>query len=103
MARSICTASIRNSATLSNMASATIPHCRRHEPQTLAHRVAHLIQNGSDPQRLLLLTFTRRAAPEIYTTGGVESDRLIDEFIEDSTFHPKPYTVKQLIRALDDQ
>ncbi len=65
--------------------------------------MAHLIQNGSDPQRLLLLTFTRRAAPEIYTTGGVESDRLIDEFIEDSTFHPKPYTVKQLIRALDDQ
>ena len=30
--------------------------------KTLAHRVAHLILNGSDPQRLLLLTFTRRAA-----------------------------------------
>src|ERR1700730_19013229 len=28
----------------------------------LAHRVAHLILNGSDPHRLLLLTFTRRAA-----------------------------------------
>jgi DNA helicase-2/ATP-dependent DNA helicase PcrA len=29
---------------------------------TLAHRVAHLIQSGADPRRILLLTFTRRAA-----------------------------------------
>lgn len=32
---------------------------------TLAHRVAHLILNGADPKRLLLLTFTRRAAVEM--------------------------------------
>jgi UvrD/REP helicase N-terminal domain len=32
--------------------------------KTLAHRVAHLILNGGDPQRLLLLTFTLRAALE---------------------------------------
>jgi DNA helicase-2/ATP-dependent DNA helicase PcrA len=32
---------------------------------TLAHRVAHLIVNGGDPQRILLLTFTRRAAAEM--------------------------------------
>lgn len=31
----------------------------------LAHRVAHLIVNGADPGRLLLLTFTRRAAAEM--------------------------------------
>ncbi|HEY6092874.1 MAG TPA: ATP-dependent helicase [Gemmatimonadales bacterium] len=30
--------------------------------QTLAHRVAHLIEQGADPGRILLLTFTRRAA-----------------------------------------
>lgn len=30
--------------------------------KTLAHRVAHLILNGADPRRILLLTFTRRAA-----------------------------------------
>src|SRR4051812_28074063 len=30
--------------------------------QTLAHRVAHLIKEGSDPGRIVLLTFTRRAA-----------------------------------------
>ncbi|MGH8166462.1 MAG: ATP-dependent helicase, partial [Woeseiaceae bacterium] len=32
---------------------------------TLAHRVAHLIVQGVDPQRILLLTFTRRAAVEM--------------------------------------
>ena len=31
---------------------------------TLAHRVAYLISTGIDPKRLLLLTFTRRAAAE---------------------------------------
>src|ERR1700686_3579948 len=33
--------------------------------KTLAHRVAHLIVNGVDPQRILLLTFSRRAASEM--------------------------------------
>jgi len=32
---------------------------------TIAHRVAHLVSQGLDPSRLLLLTFTRRAAVEM--------------------------------------
>ncbi|MGB5164196.1 MAG: ATP-dependent helicase [Woeseiaceae bacterium] len=32
---------------------------------TLAHRVAHLLIQGVDPERILLLTFTRRAAQEM--------------------------------------
>src|SRR5215471_17996372 len=32
---------------------------------TLAHRVARLIQDGVPPERILLLTFTRRAAQEM--------------------------------------
>ena len=32
---------------------------------TLAHRVAHLVLNGVDPARILMLTFTRRAAIEM--------------------------------------
>ncbi|MCB8823141.1 ATP-dependent helicase [Microvirga rosea] len=32
---------------------------------TLAHRVAHLIVNGADPRRMLLMTFSRRAAGEM--------------------------------------
>src|ERR1700749_3372253 len=32
---------------------------------TLAHRVAHLVIHGVDPGRILMLTFTRRAATEL--------------------------------------
>ncbi|TIP10222.1 ATP-dependent helicase [Mesorhizobium sp.] len=32
---------------------------------TLAHRVAHLIVKGADPRRILLMTFSRRAASEM--------------------------------------
>lgn len=32
---------------------------------TLAHRVAHLVVNGADPRRILLMTFSRRAASEM--------------------------------------
>src|SRR5258707_10869439 len=32
---------------------------------TLAHRVAHLIIHGADPRRILLMTFSRRAAGEM--------------------------------------
>ena len=32
---------------------------------TLAHRVAHLIVGGADPRRIMLLTFSRRAASEM--------------------------------------
>jgi DNA helicase II / ATP-dependent DNA helicase PcrA len=32
---------------------------------TLAHRVAHLIVSGADPRRIMLLTFSRRAAVEM--------------------------------------
>jgi len=32
---------------------------------TLAHRVAHLVINGTDPARIMMLTFTRRAAQDM--------------------------------------
>ena len=32
---------------------------------TLAHRVAHIVVNGGDPHRILLMTFSRRAAAEM--------------------------------------
>jgi DNA helicase II / ATP-dependent DNA helicase PcrA len=37
---------------------------------TLAHRVANLIRHGADPQRMLLLTFSRRAAQEMQRRVG---------------------------------
>ena len=30
--------------------------------KTLTHRVAHLVLNGADPRRILLMTFARRMA-----------------------------------------
>ena len=38
---------------------------------TLAHRVAHLVLSGISPERILMLTFTRRASQEM--TRRVES------------------------------
>jgi DNA helicase-2/ATP-dependent DNA helicase PcrA len=55
---------------------------------TLAHRVAHLIVNGADPRRILLMTFSRRASAEMQRRverlvvqvmgkkGGIVSDAL---------------------------
>src|ERR1700682_535293 len=37
---------------------------------TLAYRVAHLVFSGADPQRILLLTFSRRAAAELERRAG---------------------------------
>jgi DNA helicase II / ATP-dependent DNA helicase PcrA len=37
---------------------------------TLAHRVARLVLNGTDPKRILLLTFSRRAATELTRRAG---------------------------------
>src|SRR5437764_13088873 len=45
---------------------------------TLAHRVAHLVHQGSDPNRLLLLTFSRRAAAELERRAGRVLNGLLD-------------------------
>ncbi|GAB3662135.1 ATP-dependent helicase [Ramlibacter alkalitolerans] len=37
---------------------------------TLAHRVANLVRHGADPQRMMLLTFSRRAAQEMERRVG---------------------------------
>ena len=44
---------------------------------TLAYRVAHLVANGADPQRILLLTFTRRAAAEMERRAGQLLSRVL--------------------------
>src|SRR4051812_8888426 len=44
---------------------------------TLAHRVCHLIAAGADPRRILLLTFSRRAAAEMTRrVGHIAGERL---------------------------
>ena len=53
---------------------------------TLAHRVAHLVVEGVDTRRILLLTFTRRAAQEM--TRRVES--ILRQALADRTSSPLP-------------
>ncbi len=46
---------------------------------TLAHRVAHLVLHGTDPARILMLTFTRRAAQEmVRRTQGIVAEMLAE-------------------------
>src|SRR5215472_12000001 len=62
---------------------------------TLAHRVAHLIVNGADPSRILLMTFSRRAASEMTRrvmriaakVMGANSSPLSDALVWAGTFH----------------
>jgi DNA helicase-2/ATP-dependent DNA helicase PcrA len=62
---------------------------------TLAHRVAHLIVNGADPGRILLMTFSRRAAAEMTRrvtriagkVMGANSSALSDALVWAGTFH----------------
>lgn len=62
---------------------------------TLAHRVAHLIVNGADPRRILLMTFSRRAASEMARRVerickqvlGANSGILTDALSWSGTFH----------------
>ncbi|KQY26620.1 ATP-dependent helicase [Rhizobium sp. Root483D2] len=62
---------------------------------TLAHRVAHLIVNGADPRRILLMTFSRRAASEMSRRVericdqvlGANSGVLTDALAWSGTFH----------------
>src|SRR3989454_7479145 len=62
---------------------------------TLAHRVAHLINSGADPGRILLLTFTRRAA-ELMTR---RAERIVGKKARVSwsgTFHSMPNRLLRL-------
>ncbi len=66
---------------------------------TLAHRAAHLVVNGTDPARILMLTFTRRAAQEmirraqhivaeVMTDRGKAGDRsVVSRLVWSGTFH----------------
>lgn len=57
--------------------------------RTLAYRVAYLISQGVPPDRILLLTFTRRAAEEMLTRAGAVIRQLgpVREKVWGGTFH----------------
>jgi DNA helicase-2/ATP-dependent DNA helicase PcrA len=55
--------------------------------KTLAARVAHLITSGVRPERILLLTFSRRAATEMLDRVAAVTDRRAASQVWGGTFH----------------
>ena len=53
----------------------------------LAHRVAALLDRGVEPERICLLTFSRRAAQELLSRAGRLSDAGAAERVWGGTFH----------------
>jgi DNA helicase-2/ATP-dependent DNA helicase PcrA len=51
----------------------------------LAHRVAHLVAQGADPQRILLLTFSRRAAGELERRAALVLTRVLRQRAREAT------------------
>ena len=66
--------------------------------RTLIHRVAHLIERGVAPERILLLTFTRRAAGEMLSPRRA-ARRARGARVHGGTFHsvgpPAPPAVRR--------
>jgi DNA helicase II / ATP-dependent DNA helicase PcrA len=54
---------------------------------TLAHRVARLLRAGADPERLCLVTFSRRAAQELLRRAGRLSHEAAADRVWGGTFH----------------
>ncbi|MGA2893253.1 MAG: ATP-dependent helicase [Xanthobacteraceae bacterium] len=64
---------------------------------TLAHRVVHLIENGADPRRIMLMSFSRRAAAEMtrrvdrilteLTRASGATGAMTDTMVWAGTFH----------------
>jgi DNA helicase II / ATP-dependent DNA helicase PcrA len=77
---------------------------------TLAHRVAHLVLNGVDPARILMLTFTRRAAQDmlkrtqqivgdVLAERGKSNDRSVtSRLLWSGTFHSLANRILRLVR-----
>jgi len=67
--------------------------------KTLAARVARLVDEGVNPDRVLLLTFTRRAAQEMLDRVAAMTDRRATARIWGGTFHS---VANRLLRAHGD-
>ena len=63
--------------------------------KTLAGRVAYLVENGVPPQRICLLTFTRRAAAELLRRAEVGASSTATGRVWGGTFHA---TANRLLR-----
>lgn len=58
---------------------------------TIVGRIAHLLHNGADPSKILLLTFTNKAAGEMLARLGRYFSSNVVKQIESGTFHAVSY------------
>lgn len=58
---------------------------------TIVARIAHLLHQGMDPSRILLLTFTNKAAAEMIERVSLFFGQAITSKIESGTFHAVSY------------
>ena len=88
----------KEAATFGNGALLILAGAGTGKTNTLAHRVAHLLLSGAAPERVLLLTFSRRAAQEMTRRAR----RIVAEQVKEvrlpwsGTFHS---IANRLIRA----
>jgi DNA helicase-2/ATP-dependent DNA helicase PcrA len=66
---------------------------------TIVGRIGHLLHNGADPSKILLLTFTNKAAGEMLARVGRYFDPSIVKKIESGTFHAVSYRWLKEIKA----
>jgi len=58
---------------------------------TIVGRIGHLLHNGADPSKILLLTFTNKAAGEMLARVGRYFPSSVVKSIESGTFHAVSY------------
>ncbi|MBI4134310.1 MAG: UvrD-helicase domain-containing protein, partial [Candidatus Terrybacteria bacterium] len=61
--------------------------------RTLVYRVARLVEQGGDPRRILLLTFTRRAAQDMLRRAATLLNDARARNVAGGTFHSFAHTV----------
>jgi DNA helicase-2/ATP-dependent DNA helicase PcrA len=81
----------RTAATAPSGANLIIASAGTGKTSTIVGRIAYLLEQGMDPARILLLTFTNKAAGEMIARLGAYFPRETIERIEAGTFHAVSY------------
>ncbi|HFU76510.1 MAG TPA: ATP-dependent helicase [Arcobacter sp.] len=86
-----------NSATTKEGYNLTIASAGTGKTSTIVGRIAHLINNGVEPNRILLLTFTNKAASEMIQRVASYFSEEIAHQIMAGTFHSVSYKLMKQI------
>ena len=81
----------KNAATAKKGHNLIIASAGTGKTSTIVARIAHLLQSGVVPERILLLTFTNKAAAEMIERVSLYFGKEITSKIESGTFHAVSY------------